>query len=386
MSAQLLRVAYDREIFVRQARGGISRYYAELVRAFSDEPELGVEPSLLFERSSNVHLAAAVQHVAAPMPGLRPAPRGVPRLLNQGTALKDAFLRYRAGGSGAAGRGDFDWLHATYFRPMASDVARARRLAMTVYDMIPEQLGLDTTTGPHQGKLALARRADLVLAISQATADLLVERAPELADRVVVTPLAVDARAFAPSDGSDQTTLPGDLPFPYVLFVGTRGGYKRFDLALAAVQELRARGLDVGLAVAGPALSDAERAAITTAIPANRVVASTPDDTALARLYQRAVALALPSTMEGFGLPLLEAFAAGCPVVASDIPVFRETGGTAARSFTAGDSHALAHEIEQLLDPATADAARAAGLAIAAAHTWSRTARITAEAYRARTD
>ncbi|KAA3609135.1 MAG: glycosyltransferase family 1 protein [Planctomycetota bacterium] len=59
-------------------------------------------------------------------------------------------------------------------------------------------------------------------------------------------------------------------------------------------------------------------------------------DTELGELYRRAAATLCPSTYEGFGLPLAEAMAQGCPVLASDLPPHREVGGEAARYFQAG--------------------------------------------------
>lgn len=70
----------------------------------------------------------------------------------------------------------------------------------------------------------------------------------------------------------------------------------------------------------------------------------------LATLYASATALVYPSLAEGQGLPPLEAFAAGCPAVCSDLPVMRETCGDAAFYFPAGDAAALARLLSGMLD------------------------------------
>ena len=307
------------------------------------------------------------------MPPWRPTVRGLPRLLNQTSAVKDAYLRYRAGPQGANPRSD--WMHATLFRPMPADVRVGRRLACTVHDMIPELLGLPTDSGPHQGKLELAKRSDLILVISESTASCLKEMAPSLADRIVVVPLGVQYEHFgAPAKP------PGGVNFPYVLFIGARTGYKRFDLAVEAVHHTRAKGHDIGMLIAGAPLKADERL-LLQALPADRVHSMTPTDQELPGIYQHAVALALASEMEGFGLPMLEAFAAGCPVVASDIPVFREVGADIPRYFAKGDAEDFALQMEQLIGANIAPM-RDAGFIRAAQMSWAATAESTASAYR----
>jgi len=123
----------------------------------------------------------------------------------------------------------------------------------------------------------------------------------------------------------------------------------------------------------GPALE-------TAALPAGAVLSAgyldTPD---LRRLVAGAAVLAFPSVYEGFGLPPLEAFAAGVPVVASDLPVVREVTGELATLAPVGDAAALAAAVRATLadpgDPAgRRDRARG--------FTWAACAARTAEAYR----
>jgi glycosyltransferase involved in cell wall biosynthesis len=67
-------------------------------------------------------------------------------------------------------------------------------------------------------------------------------------------------------------------------------------------------------------------------------------------IYQKASVLVMPSLYEGFGMPILEAMASGCPVIASDIPVLRESGGNAALFAKAGDSDSFSFNIKKLLN------------------------------------
>jgi len=370
-----LRVAYDREIFVRQQRGGVSRYFAELTAAFTHHPELLISPELLFTRTDNAHLRAMVPELTSAMSPLHPVPRGIPRMVNSTDLVKDLYLRYRAGASPIIGAAD--WVHATYFRPMGADVRQARKLAVTLYDMTPESLGKSLSSGPYRGKHELARRADLVIAISHTTAAQFAAFVPDHEHKIVVIPLGVDAAFYRADHGRPS------IDFPYLLFVGSRQQYKRFDLLVAAVQSVRARGLDLGLVIAGHPMSAEEQQQVRAALPANRLRHLTPADDELAALYQSAVAFVFPSQSEGFGLPILEAFASGCPVIASDIPVFREVAGAAAHYFTPGSSESLADAITAVTsDDTISTDMRALGHDRAAQASWLSTARKTAAAYR----
>jgi glycosyltransferase involved in cell wall biosynthesis len=131
------------------------------------------------------------------------------------------------------------------------------------------------------------------------------------------------ARHFDTNDASPPT---GEGP--YVLYAGSLMPHKNVDTLVAA---FATEGLDVGLRLAGPATA-AEHAHLDSLV--SRLGAGTRvrhlgwlGDRELARWYAGARAVVIPSVHEGFGLPVIEAMHVGVPVVASDIPAFREVGG-----------------------------------------------------------
>jgi glycosyltransferase involved in cell wall biosynthesis len=98
-------------------------------------------------------------------------------------------------------------------------------------------------------------------------------------------------------------------------------------------------------------------------------------DPVLRTLYERAAVLACPSLYEGFGLPLIEAMAAGTPVVCSDIPVFREVAANAALFAAPDNASRWAHEIGRVLaDPELVRDLQEKGHTRAATFSWKRTA------------
>lgn len=167
----------------------------------------------------------------------------------------------------------------------------------------------------------------------------------------------------------------------FILHVGLVWGAKNFDVfpeVLARVNEQR----PLVLAHAGKSYrwGDAEESAKRS--PHLRELGFVPDDD-LAALYQSAVALVFPSLYEGFGIPLLEAMAAGCPVVTSDWGAMKEVTGTAAVHVDSRRPEAIAQAVLDLLaDPARRAELSAAGRRRAAEFTWDETARRTLAVFR----
>ena len=211
----------------------------------------------------------------------------------------------------------------------------------------------------------VARRARRVITVSQfARAEL----AQLLGVDAAVVPGGVDER-FTPAADPEPARRALALTRPYVLSVASHTARKNLAALVPAARRLAADGVDV--VVAG---GHRPQFAREHGLEALRLLGHV-DDALLPGLYAGARAFALPSRYEGFGLPVLEAMAAGTPVVAADAAALPETCGGAA-VLAAPDGAAFADALAGLLaDAADRTRLRAAGLERAATFTWDATAR-----------
>lgn len=212
------------------------------------------------------------------------------------------------------------------------------------------------------------RRAASLPCISQATRDDLERLFPVARGKAFVTHLAADP-AF-----SDPVDAPGhpDLDRPYVLAVGTLEPRKNLERLLDAWLSLddAVRG-GHDLVLVGPRGWDDELIVRKAEAAGARLLGRVSDEE-LHRLYAGAAAFAYPSLYEGFGLPPLEAMAAGAPVLTSNVSSLPEVTGDAALLVDPLDPAAIADGLRRLLtDSALTDQLRAAGPPRAAGFTWS---------------
>jgi glycosyltransferase involved in cell wall biosynthesis len=256
-------------------------------------------------------------------------------------------------------------------------------LIATCHDVIPAAYPRDYLDGAGRSAEARAygkylerlRDARLVMTPSQETADDVVRLAGVDRARVRVIPWAAPLPIPAMGEVPD-----GD----YVLFSGALEPHKNARLAVAAIAQA-APG--VRLALTGPWSSrrvDRLRRFAKTVGADHRVVwlGYVPAER-LAALREKALAVVIPSWKEGFGLPTLEAMAAGIPVIASDTPALREAGGDAGKYLPLGDARVWGEAITELAQRPDERARLAdAGRAQAARFSWEHTAQLTLAAYR----
>ena len=232
-----------------------------------------------------------------------------------------------------------------------------------------------------------AERARLVLTVSEFSRREIVDTYKLPADRVVVTPNAVDLGHFRVIDPPPEELRDRyDLRVPFVLSVGRLEPRKNLERLIRAFARMRERiGKDVCLAIAGT--SDFRHESIleqAARLPDSsvRFLGAVPDKD-LPGLYNLAEALAYPSLAEGFGMPILESMACGTPVLTAGRGALPEVGGDAALLTDPEDEDAIERALARVLTDSTLRGRlREAGLERVQHYSWKETARRTLDAYR----
>lgn len=352
-------------MFLVDAAGGAGRYASELVPALL-EADPGLELTVFVNRDA----PASLEHAswAGDVDWVRMPTRFSNRthLVGQGAALPVIAARRR-----------LDVLHslANGGPPVTPRVRRV----VTLLDLIWLHLGQDWGTRGAVMTMAVltrvsARTAHRVITISDAARDDLVQSFGLDPSRVDVTPLGVRPPETQPRrDGKPPT----------VLCVAQKRPYKNLAALIHAVAELQAERPTLVLPGAPTEHEAALRALAERLGVADRVrFHGWVSDEELDSLYAEATCFVLPSLIEGFGLPVLEAMARGVPVACSDRPALPEVAGDAALLFDPTEQSTVTDAVRRLLRDATLRGELAArGRERAGQFTWRRTAEATLVSY-----
>ncbi len=362
------RVAVILEQLLSPVPGGTGRYSAALAKSLAETATGGAEVQ---------GWVAAHRDVS---PARLPGVLGPRRL----TAGRRVLARLWERGFGPAPEG-CDLVHA----PTVLAPPRGRApLVVTVHDAVPWTHPETLTPHGVQWHRRLieraARFADIVVVSTHAATAELEHAVPALRGRCEVIPPGVSGNLALPADADERVQslrLPAD---GYLLSVATLEPRKGLDVLVQALAKPQAPNLP--LLVAGqPGWGgvDLAQACRQAGLSADRVrVLGYVSDQDLAVLYSKATALVAPSRSEGFGLPVLEAMAAGLPVVASDLPVLVEVGGAALVTAAPGNPDELANALARVVgDPQLRKHLATSGLARASAYSWERSARRLWELY-----
>jgi glycosyltransferase involved in cell wall biosynthesis len=234
---------------------------------------------------------------------------------------------------------------------------------------------------------AATRRAAVVIAVSDDTADRLRTHAPP-SGPIVVAPHGVDHSRFTTrANGADDDAVLAahGIRSPFVAFTGTIEPRKGLPTLVDAFARIAGDDRRLRLVLAGGEGwgSDEVRDAVAASgVPTRVLRPGYLPDAAVAPFFRRAAVVAYPSLAEGFGLNALEALACGAPLVTTTGSALDEVVGDAALTVPPGDSHALAGALREALLPDVAARLRVAGPERAAHFTWERSAELHVEAYR----
>ena len=243
-----------------------------------------------------------------------------------------------------------DIFHPTYYSLMDL-VPTAAKTIVTVYDFVHERVGGRNFIDIELTKLrkrTTINRADLILAISESTRADLLEFFPGIdPGKVVVTHLGVDSEFFfhrtsEPTEGRRS-----------ILWVGQRGGYKNFAVVISALSLLPKSILhDVDLVLFGgePLGDETFGALVKIGLKPTQISHVFGDDSELIKRYRTSHMMLYTSLYEGFGLPILESMASGCPVICGAVSSMPEVAGDSALIVDVTKPEEVAIAIQALFD------------------------------------
>ena len=278
------------------------------------------------------------------------------------------------------GRGEGQIWHSTYYtQPGRWDGFQV----VTVVDMIHERFA-DLFYEPvwdhfREQKRRCVQRSDATICISEATRQDLLHFYGVKSDSIYVIPLAC-SNVFRQLELCDDR-LDIVTKRPFLLFIGGRYPYKNFD-GLIQAYSVWAHREEVALVVVGSPWS-VEKKRLAELGSRDRVhLITDADDETLCHLYNQAAAFVYPSLYEGFGIPLLEAMACGCPVIASRIPSTIEVAGGCPIYFEPTELDSLVNAFDVALSEGRDSERVWAGIERVKRYSWDKVAAQTLEVYR----
>jgi len=353
-----MRVLFDEQIFLLQKRGGISRYFTELIRTFVMTPKLQIEPVLNFKETSNEILLSLSREL-----DLGIAKSSSPKPLQIIRSITSNAFRIPK----------VDLLHHTFYSKTYWHSAFNGPRISTHYDMIPERFQ-ETRLGInfHLSKHWYYKNVDHIFSISHSAKQDLLDLWPDIKTPISITHLGKP-------DASKQEI---QRKQGHIIFVGVRRGYKDAESLLRAFARLPEH-LRIKLEfLGGDEFTESEKDLIRGLGLDKHAMQRNVTDLELSEAYCKAHLFIFPSRYEGFGLPTLEALQLGCRSILSDTPALREVAGTCADYFTPGNVDDLTNALLKALNEGVEqNPYLESGINRAMKFSWLETAQETAKVY-----
>ncbi len=360
-----MKLLMDTQIFDNQKFGGISRYYAEFLLRLNS-PLKEVCP---LEFTNNFHIKECFPELKS-MGFSDKLPyyfKGDFSKRKQNNRLKSINYSNTIKLLKAQ---DFDVFIPTYYDCYFLEHIKNKPFVITIYDMIHELMTDYITQDAElvENKKRLIEKATKVIAISKSTKNDILNLYPHIEpDKIEVVYLSESIKE------TKQVKL--NLPKKFVLFVGNREQYKNFNFFVQSMLPLMEKHNDLYIVCAGGGkFRKREIKYLKQFQNHNKILQYDFKDYELIHYYSNAICFVFPSMYEGFGIPVLEAMKAGCPVILANHSSFPEVAEQAALYFDLNDKEDLKDKINRFIeDENLREDYKARGVAQASKFSWDKT-------------
>lgn len=336
-----MKILYDYQAFDMQDFGGVSNSFVQLISNLPKE----VEYEIALEESNNVHLKESElwhfktkthssdnfltnKHFAGKTSLYKIYSRLFPH--------KTSYGKNRSRSIDALVKGGFDVFHPTFFDDYFLEYLNNKPYILTVHDMIPELFSVKRDI-QIANKRKFVKSASHIVAVSEKTKCDLMEML-----KVPESKVTVIYHGRPNKIAFDKTPIVNGR---YILYVGQRRLYKNFVPMVNELIPFLTKNKDVNLVCTGEDFTKDELALFEVNNIQNRVISIRPNEKEMTNLYANALCFIYPSAYEGFGIPILEAFSADCPVLLNNASCFPEIAGNAAIYFNLGNGKSDLNEV-----------------------------------------
>ena len=336
-----MKILLDPQIFNQQTYGGISRYYSEVFSILSKKKDVKI--ILPIYKSDNAYISKTqllvenrlLNSLYSILSAVNISTRSLRK--KKSDKLLDKFFEENS----------YDLFVPTYYNPYFLNKINGKPFVLTVYDMIHELMPQYFENDPYnvvEFKSILIKKASKIIAVSNNTKKDILKFYPQIdPDKIEVI--------YHGSSIKIEPNVKVDLPPNYILYVGSRADYKNFKFLVKAITPLLKANPNLKLLAAGGGkFDDDELKWIKSLCLENQIVQKSFKENELGHFYQNAELFVFPSLYEGFGIPVLEAMASGCPIILTKHGSFPEIAGEAGIYFDSNSEEDLRDKIQMLLN------------------------------------
>ena len=325
-----MKILYDHQMFSIQKYGGVTKYFCELIKNIPSEDEFQL--SVIFSYNHYLREDSEIfKKINVPIPD--------GQFKGKGFLKKVLYLINQSYSSRIISLNNYDLLHPTFYDTYFLGSLK-KPYIITVHDLIAFKDNFYKHSSLRTQMKKVIKNATRIISISENTKK-------DIVDILNIHPEKIDVIYHGYNKPKANNNI---NPYGrYILYVGRRGGYKNFITFAKAISGLLNKESALKLICVGEPFNKEEISDFKLLNISRQTIALTVTENLLNSLYSNALVFVFPSLYEGFGMPIIEAFANNCPVCLSNTGSLPEIAEDAAVYFDPYDKESILNAIERVI-------------------------------------